>query len=130
QEWRSLVNDYARRQLEFRLEEQLPDRLTDSARVFGREKGVFPSDQRALYLCQPILEALAASVVDVAAPENDVLTSLGLPIDAEAKTNESGIGVESVQNPRGPHALRIQSERKPPPDTTLQGVVECVLPQE
>ena len=116
------MDHYPARQFHAGIEKELPDGFTGSASIVLRHKRILPSNDRILNLAQAILETLSLRTVDVTATKHNMRPSLGQPIYTKSESDISSIPIEPFQEPRSSHALYVEGERKPPPDTTLLDV--------
>ena len=69
----------------------MSDRLSDSPSVVEPHEGILSSDHGILDLAQSELKPLPLRIVEMAAPENDLVAFRRLAVNAHTKSNKRGV---------------------------------------
>ena len=84
--------------------------FADAAGIVVRHERVLVTEHRAFNFAEAELKPLPLRVVQMTAPENDLVPLLGLAVQADTEPDKSRIAVERGQNPWRSHALDIEGQ--------------------
>ena len=96
-------------ELEPRVEEELANGFTGTARIVLRHERILAIEDRVFDFRQAVLKPFSLPAIDVAAPKDNMPALLGDRIDAEAEADECRILRKAVEHPRGAHRLDVES---------------------